>query len=259
MKKLKWLLFILVFLLSACKHLEMYDEPNFQSPVLKFQPKLYYPNKAQEMNRSGLSTILITITKEGTVKETTLLKTSGHKDLDRAAENYCKNLIFHPATRNGYPITTKMRWQIRFDLKNLASNMKSKIKEVMSLYNSLKKDNEEKITIQNEILNIHNTVIGKIKDVEILNHYMYNVIQDTIIENWQNVSNDFPLSFLLYHDFIIRFGDYEYIDRVKSLLKEAVESELNYLNTTENLQLQFSVDRKVLVKKIETFIKNNYS
>ena len=173
MKKLIYILLSTMILLSACSSSKQMLNEDVTSPVLKKEPKLIYPLNAQEKNQYGTSTILFSITKDGVVSETQIHNSSGHKELDRAAENYCKGLFFTPAKQGGEAIASNMKWEVQFNLNDFRKGIKWKTKEVNELYKDLATLNgKKKQAVQKEILQHHEDVIRNIKDVLKLNEYI---------------------------------------------------------------------------------------
>ena len=87
----------LIFL-TGCSTIQQSLDKNITQPKLKKESKLIYPVSAQKNNIMGTASIMFTISNEGSVLQTRIYKSSGNKTLDLAAENYCKQLEFFPAT-----------------------------------------------------------------------------------------------------------------------------------------------------------------
>lgn len=259
MKKLIYILLSTMILLSACSSSKQMLNEDVTSPVLKKEPKLIYPLNAQENNQSGTSTILFSITKDGVVSQTRIQNSSGYEELDRAAENYCKGLFFAPAQQSGEVISSNMRWDVEFNLNDFRKGMKWKTKEVKELYKDVAALNgKDKLAVQKEILQHHEDVIRNNKDVLKLNEYIYSVIKTESQGKWKSISNSYPLTFLLYHDFISRFADYDSLYLVKTKMEYAINQDLEYLQSTSNVPSDYRVNRQMLIKKIKAFVQQNY-
>ena len=246
------------FLLASCSHVQQPLDENIVPPVLKNEPKLIYPLSAQESNKFGTSVVLFTVSNEGIVKQTRVYKSSGFKELDVAAENYCKGLVFDPAIQFGEPIASNMKWEIKFNLKEFGYEVQGKITDVVKLYSQEKQlVGSERLSIQKEILKKHNSVISEIKDGLKLNEYIYSVVQNNIADEWKHESDSYPLSFLLYHDFITRFADYDSLSAVRSRLEYALNQDLNYLTSTSNIG-DSNFKKATLIQKIKKFVENHY-
>lgn len=259
MKKLTYILLAAMVFLSSCTSSRLALNEDVTNPIVIKEPKLIYPISAQEENNYGTATILFSISKEGVVRKTHVHKSSGYKDLDRAAENYCRGLLFTPALQGGEAIASNMRWEIKFNLNDFSKGMKGQIRQVKNLYKDLRSlRGEERLVAQNEILQLHEEVISKIKDVNKLNEYVYSVIKSESKHNWESVSKTYPLTFLLYHDFISRFEDNDSLYLIKSKMEYAINQDLEYLQSANNVSNNFRVNRSILIKKIKAFVQNSY-
>lgn len=259
MKNYIKILITLSFLLTACSHTILLLEDKITQPVLKEEPKLIYPFTAQQENKFGTSIIVFSISKEGKVEKTQIQKSSGVKDLDNAAEYYCKGLFFSPAKVNGEPIASKMKWTVKFNLKEFKNEIKDKITEVKELYSKAEQlEGSAKRTVQNEILMTHNYIIQEIKDAVKFNEYMYGVVQKNIKNDWEHLTGYQTLTFLLYHDFLIRFGNYDSLCGVQSRFEHALKKDLDYLSVSSNIGNKDKINRDTLILKISRFVEKNY-
>ncbi|MGA7711476.1 MAG: TonB family protein [Rhizomicrobium sp.] len=69
-----------------------------------------YPPDAVEEIREGDTTVGFTITAQGTVTDATVVKSSGHADLDTAALICVRNWQYRPAVANGEPVA--VHWKV---------------------------------------------------------------------------------------------------------------------------------------------------
>jgi TonB family protein len=259
MKKLINTLIGLMVFIAACSHVEKLPNENIVEPKLKKEPKLIYPFSAQQENLEGTATILFKINKNGEVNETRIHKSSGHLDLDAAAEKYCKGLEFIPAYQNGEAILSNMKWEIKFDLKEFGREIDRRIEEVKNLYSDINKlEGGEKFNSQNDVLLLHDDMVKNMKDGVKFNEYISGVVQSSIVYEWEPVGKSFPLTFLLYHDFLTRFKDFDSVSVVKSKLEYALKQDVAYLNEAENISTEYKIDRANLIQKIKKFVQKNY-
>ena len=259
MKNLIKILISLVFVLSACTHIDRAPNENIVEPKLKKEPKLIYPYSAQQQNLDGTSTILFTINREGKVDATRVHRSSGSVLLDDAAENYCKGLEFIPAYQDGEAIPSSMKWEIKFDLKEFGKEIERRIAEVKSLYSEIiDLKGAEKFKSQNDVLMLHDDMVNKMKDGIKFNEYFSGVVQKSIIYEWEPVGKNFPLTFLLYHDFITRYKDFDSVAVVKSKLEYALKQDVAYINESDNLSTEYKINRVELIQKIKQFVQKNY-
>jgi len=259
MKKYIKILIALSIVLTACKHIQQSRDDNGTQPILKEQPKLIYPFTAQQNNWRGTSTIIFSISKEGNVTQIRIHESSGVKELDNAAENYCKGLVFIPANVNGEAIASNMKWDVKFDLKDFDKKIKIKIAEVNELYSDIEElEGAARQSVQNEILKSHNDMISETQDGLRFNEYSYGVIQKSLGAEWKSLNDSYPITFLLYHDFITRFGDYDSLSEVQSRLEHALKQDLNHLRVSTNIGDENKTNGAMLIQKIKRFVEENY-
>lgn len=256
MKTLIKLLIILSFFTVSCSHVQTLEE-SVEKPVLLEKPKLIYPNYAQQNNISGKTKVLFTISEEGKVTQTLVKKSSGSAVLDKAAENYCRGMVFTPAKKGGIPIEFGMTLEIKFDFKDFNNFISNKIADTQSLYskaeNSVGKSRED---AQAKILQMYQDIIKEVSDCGKFNEYVYSVISKDVQKGWESEARSCPLSFLLYHDFIERFDDYINMDSVLHMLKNSIKQDLYFISVTESKEI--SHNRIGLIKKIKQFVEKNY-
>lgn len=244
---------------SACTHMQNSIDDTITAPILKEEPKLIYPLIAQQSNWSGTTVIIFKIDEEGKVDQTRVQSSSGYTSLDKAAEKYCKGLVFIPATQSGENISASMKWEVEFNLKDFGRKILAIVNDVKDLYYDIKSSTAlEKPLLHKEILSHHNYMVKNIRDGIKLNEYMYAVILEELSREWNPVSEYYPLTFLLYHDFLLRFPDYDSVSVVKSRMEQAVKQDINYLMTSNNMGYEYRINKEILIQKIKKLFKNEY-
>ena len=93
-------------------------------PVLKLARPLYkqntpppYPRKARRLGYEGIVMLKVLIDENGRVDDLTVLKSSGHTVLDRAALSAVGKWLFEPGTEGGIKKKMWVKIPVRFDLK----------------------------------------------------------------------------------------------------------------------------------------------
>jgi len=259
MKNTIKLMAVLLLFLTGCSSVQQLNE-NITQPTLKKEPKLIYPIPAQQKNIMGTTTVMFIISKEGSVLKTRIQKSSGSNVLDLAAENYCKKLEFFPAKENGMPISSTMKWDVKFNLEDLSAELDNKIHKVKNLYSEIENSKGAKRqSLERELLAVHDNYIKNLKDGLKINEYLYAVVQPNIKEEWRLITEQHPLTFLLYHDFMNRFGDFDSLSMVKEKMKMALKQDLQFLNQPYNFTSTAGSENKALIiQKIKRLIESNY-
>jgi TonB family protein len=232
---------------------------NYTLPTLKEEPRLFYPMDALQNSYSGTPRVVLYISKTGKVEKVRLLKSSGFEVLDNAAIDYSKNFIFNPAQRNGSPIDSRIAMDIKFEFSNQTWNANKYVSDIKDLYEQLSTAVPlERNYIETEIFEKHNEFNKKMRDLTTYNQYIGMVISQNLNTEWKNNWNSYPLSFLLYHDFIQRFPDYNKLDDVKEKLESALKYNIQYIKSTQVNDRVSKIEKNILLSKIKNLVKNEY-
>lgn len=248
---------MLLFFSLSCGY-NMVNE-NYTPPVQKNHPRLLYPKIAQERSFSGDIKAVVLISKTGSVDKVDIIEPSGHDVLDNSAINYCKSLVYAPAKRNGVAVPARVILSLKFNFSNPDWNVKEYISEVTDLYEKIENlEGAEKQEAQREVLLKHNEFIENMQDALNFNASVKEVVSPNTAAEWKQEWNEWPLSFLLYHDFIQRYPNYDSLAEVKAQLKNAVQEDINYITNSiiEEPDAQIQKDNAIL--KIKRFIELNY-
>jgi TonB family protein len=255
---IKIALSLLMLIGLACGHnVEKID--SYAPPTVKFQPRLFYPKTAQENAFFGNSKLLVQINKAGIVDKVFLLKSSGYPILDSSAVQYCKDVTFVPALKNGDSIESRMMLNIRFDLTNYVWDTKDYIDDINNLSARVKiSDSAERNLVEKQILKWHNEFLNKMRDITIFNSTVEQIISPQLTDEWKNDMNQYPLSFLLYHDFIQNYGDYNDMTAAKTSLFNALKCDLQYIRAAKVFRVEEIQKRDYLLNKIKVLVINKY-
>lgn len=84
--------------------------------VVEWKP--IYPRESRRRGQEGEVLLRLEISSTGQVESVELLKSSGHRLLDRAALRSAESLQFVPATRNGKPVSSTLDLPLVYRLKS---------------------------------------------------------------------------------------------------------------------------------------------
>ena len=100
------------------------SDDTLSGAVLKLARPLYkqntsppYPRKARRLGYEGIVMLKVLIDEKGRVDDLTVLKSSGHTVLDRAALSAVREWLFEPGTEGGIKKKMWVKIPVRFDLK----------------------------------------------------------------------------------------------------------------------------------------------
>jgi periplasmic protein TonB len=251
---------ILMLLFTSCTHIiEVSEDPNYIPPVIKVQPRLIYPQAAQENAYSGTIKVYLQISSEGDVEKTTLIKSSGYELLDVDAVNYCRRLKFSPGLRDGKPVISRILWVIKYNLSDQNETSDNILAEINELYKQIPSVTDtNRNLVERKILQKYNQLIDETSDGIYFNKAITQIISEELTAEWQHYWDSFPLTFLLYQDFIERFKDYNDITIVKTLLKNSLLTDVQYINDTQTSDIHSKTNKDLLLHKIRNFTKAHY-
>lgn len=99
------------------------DAPSyFYPPKFKVQIKPNYPQSARLKHETGVVFVKVLISENGSPKQFTIAKSSGHKDLDDEVLRVAKLSSYSPATRDGKPTMAFYDFSYQFTLSGLSEN-----------------------------------------------------------------------------------------------------------------------------------------
>ena len=92
------------------------DAPVQSPPPAKSHSCLdHYPQAAKDAGIEGMTTLLFTVTEQGTVADVRIAKSSGNAALDNAAAACASLWHYKPATKDSKPVA--VRWQADVEWK----------------------------------------------------------------------------------------------------------------------------------------------
>jgi TonB family protein len=248
---------MLLFFSLSCGY-NMVNE-NYTPPVQKNHPRLLYPKIAQERAFSGDIKAVVLVSKTGSVDKVEIIEPSGHEVLDNSAVNYCKSLVYTPAKRNGEAVPARVMLSLKFNFSDPDWNVQEYISEVTELYEEIENlEGAEKQEAQREVLLKHNEFIANNQDALNFNASIKEVVSPNTADEWKQEWNSWPLSFLVYHDFIQRYPNYDSLAEVKAQLKNAVQEDINYITNSVIEEPDAQIQKNNAILKIKRFIELNY-
>ncbi len=254
------LMLLALTLIWSCSAGTNLNNENYSPPSIKNQPKLIFPISAQAKGIYGVTKVLISVSDEGTVKDAKVIDSSGYEDLDAAALSYCKQLLFSPAKKGNDAIPSFVKLKVNFDYKNNAGNFDSYVRSVLSLYDRINSasDQEKRTQLQKKLFNKHIDFIREMNGEIRFNYYAKQVIQKELLPEWGNIWNSYPLTFLLFHDFIQRYPDCRFMSEVKSKLSDAVKSDIYFIENSPAFDENEQSLKEGILSKIKSFVSKNY-
>jgi len=253
------LILLMVINLSCGYNSNITGEQNYTPPIQLNHPRLMYPRSAQENSFTGNAKMLFDINKDGKVSNVSILQSAGLEILDNSAKEYCNNLVFEPAKVNGNPINVRMSMVVKFQISKMDTFADHYVYEANRLFAVLKiSDITDRLSIEREILHQNINFVRNMKDALNFNSYAALVISKKITQEWENDWDSWPLSFLIFYDFIQRCPDYDSLQSVKHLMYNAVKNDIDYIKNSSDLNMKLESQGESLISKIKKFMKIHY-
>lgn len=232
---------------------------SFTEPTLKSQPRLLYPKAARENNISGKTEVIILVSNTGEVDDVQVIKSSGFGVLDSTSIEFSKNLVFNPATAQGNPVSCRVKWSIEYAFSDKVSYVDSYIRQVKELYSLADNPGDsDRNEILNSIFQLHKQFVDNLWDGQNFNAAVARVVLPETSREWRYVWDNYPLTFLLYHDFIQRFPDYDSLSLVELELTRSLEADMKYIQRTSITNPGTFHKNQELLLQIRNFIKGTY-
>lgn len=253
------LIFLVIGVIGCNKSYVVLDE-NMKPPKLIEKPIFVYPRYAQENNISGEVHLLILVDKTGEVDSVLLDKSSGHKILDESAISFVKKFKFIPAEKNGNPIKFYIGHTIDYSLVEINKSAQKYIKQIKKLQKNLKNAlPEERIEIQKEIIAIHNNFIKSNTDYLNYNQYIKELVKKDTYNRWNQIVNDWPLHFIVFHDFQESYPNSELNITARDYMFEYMKKDIDYVESTVNINPELMPKKNDYYKKLKSFLQEEYT
>ncbi len=241
-KIFKIYLFIISILGISC-HSELKREPIIIQPKLLFTEKPFsYPVEAYNLGIEGRTVIKLLVDDEGNIMESSVFETSGSPILDESALEMLNSSVYEPGTIDGVPGIFELHIPVHFRLANvydLIEDVDSWFEKAVAYQEEIK---DSTTTVNSELYeklyyHYHDMAreIGHTRS-KIVNTVILDIVDNTIRGAWPDHSNEWPLGFLLYKDYIIRYPDSGY-------RSHAIDGLIRYLERDKKILEHYSYSK----------------
>ncbi|MBC8181508.1 energy transducer TonB [candidate division KSB1 bacterium] len=234
---------------------------SFKPPILlgKFEPE--YPRKAREEGLEGSVELYLLLNKSGNVIQSKISKSSRHKILDNAAIEYANKLKFDPATRKGIPISVTLSWLVNYESEDVYFVPLVYVAEVQDFFKRAAQLNgEEKNRILQQIIYAHEEYARHLSDKSHLNYNkdIQKFVKPEVYECWQDLWQYWPLRFVVFHDFILRYPDSEHVSYATARLLSLLKDDIGRIKYAAQYEDKLRQKKDLFLKTIYTFLNNEY-
>ncbi|GBD92773.1 gram-negative bacterial tonB protein [bacterium BMS3Abin05] len=208
MKKISLIILSVLFLLMGC-----YWGKNISPKLLKSSLVVIYPPEARAKRIEGKVGLSILIGKDGKVKDTQLVKTSGYPILDDAALQIARLARFRPAKINGKHKQVWVGWTLIFKIKPQKVDPPKWEKDVLRLKDRIKKTTgtERNQLIQELFFRYKDFAEYLIDHPEVNdNKYLRFAVDQSVQKRWQLFWGTYSSPFVLFDDFTTLYPGSEF-------------------------------------------------
>lgn len=225
----------------------------------KIEPE--YPREAEQKGQEGRVEMYLLVTETGDVELVTISKSSGYKILDDAATDYAKKLKFDPARKKGRPINVWLSWLVNYKaipVYFVPNIYVGKVQDFFKIADQF--TGEEKERILQEIIYAHEDYVRHIAENPHLNYNMEirKFVMPEVYERWKDMWQDWPLSFVVFHDFVLRYPSSEKLSFATARLVTLIKKDIERIKETARYEPKVRMKKDMFLKTIYTFLNEEY-
>jgi TonB family protein len=233
----------------------------FSPPQLEREFVLDYPAEAMLKGVEGNVEMNLLVDKQGSVKRTIVVKSSGYDVLDNAAIHFAKKLEYHPAMKQGKPIESWVSQVMQYQLVD-KSYVPAEFIDKIQLLNAsvMGSTGKGRERLLGQLLDRYEGLAKYVTNNAQLdyNPYIKQLIKNSIYEEWQELWNDWPLHYLVFHDFILSYPESRHVQRATDLFIHYINKYIEYayrLNSSDDLNASLKF---AFFKKVRQFVGRQY-
>lgn len=206
--------------------------PNMAPKFIKESVTFTYPLEAYDQKIEGTVVLRIFINESGHVQKAQVLQSSGFAVLDSSALAFAENARFRPGRVNGKDRGMWLAWPLVYTFDSIAEDTKkweSKVRETQ--YKAERAKPPDIDAAQYQLLVYYRGMARKVvedRDRE-LNKTILAVVDPTVRRQWQRYENVWPMSFLLFLDYLHRFPEGSQSKTAREYLLDYLKYEISLL------------------------------
>ena len=233
--------------------------PNAQitPPVLVKKAEPFYPANCRLQGMEGDVKMYLFVTETGEVDRIKIISSSGYSELDTAAQQYARLLEFTPAIMADKPVAIWLSWVVQYTLFDGAAlfDMNSYVARIQNLTEAaIKADGEEKENLLSEMIKIHESYFNFMlqNPAANMNNRLEPVLDQSVIQQWQEYWQQWPLTFVVLQEFDLRFHETKLKSYAIDLQIKQIVSDLERASKTD------SEKKDSFYQAIYQYLKQNY-
>ena len=218
-----------------------------------------YPAEAMMDGLEGSVEMNLLVGEDGTVDKAVVVRSSGFSILDVAAIQFAKKLKYNPAQKQGKPIEVWVSRVMHYQLVDRSFVPREYMNTITALIGSVdESQGKERDRVLKTILDRYEGLAKYLAKYPNLNYneYLQRIIRNDILEEWKALWKNWPLHYLLFHDFVLRYPDQEdlnrrAIDRLTYYMKKDIENARKRPGMDEHQE----VLRDLFLQKTQQFLE----
>ena len=233
---------------------------SFTLPTFLEESTPDYPWKALWDGLEGSVELNLLVGKNGNVKKAVVVKSSGHEKLDDAALEFSKKLKYTPATIQEKPIEIWVSRIMHFQLVERPYVPSEYIDRIAKLRDIANQKSRFKNWALRRTLDYHEELSEYLSKKPHLNYnkYIRQFIDPKIYQEWKELWEDWPLHYLIFHDFILRYPDSELKSRAVNSLLYFINKDIAFIEQSQEMDPNRQATKDQFVKAIYRFLENKY-
>jgi len=229
------------------------------SPKISLEP--HYPREAMEEGLEGSVEMTLLVGKDGQIKEARIVESSGSRILDNAAAEFASKLTFHPAQKEGKPVDIWISRTMNYKLIDNQFLPEHYISRIAQLSEQASHASHTDISaILSDILKEHKNLSVYLNDNVPLNYnrYIQQIVQKDVYTAWADLWNEWPLHYLVFHDFLTRYPESAWASKARRLLTQFIEQDLMRVKDPSITEPYTRLNKDRYIRTMTRFIIGKY-
>ncbi len=242
--------------------LSLWDESrNYPPTHVELQDNfVYYPLDAYLRGIEGRVEVLVRIEETGEVSDTRVTVSSGEASLDSAAQFMASEFHFAFKEEFGPPHVMMVKVPIVFSLEQAYRsqlNLESWLHKARQLRQTASRGNlDEQVVGELELLDHYLLLANDLRaqrDASV-NQIILEGIETSLQDSWRDYLYFWPLPFVLFQDFLLRYPQSEYADLAEYHLKDYLQYEIAVLSKSRASGLMGGVTARQMLEQMKAIL-----
>ncbi|MEX0330601.1 MAG: energy transducer TonB [Puniceicoccaceae bacterium] len=215
-------------LLGGCETTEVN-----RAPQIVNAPVLDYPAGAIMQLEEGVVVVRFKVMEDGTTGDFNLRQSSGSDLLDQEGLAFVRRLECEPAIVNGNPAVAWVDQSVVFDIvRNHVDPVEWSSSTIDLVHQLDDSQSDYQLGLEERLYKKCGDYMSSIitRPNLVLYHYALDLVSDSVRERWAVYGDTFPMSFLMFDDFVTRLTGSQLMDRARTQLIWALEVDIQRID-----------------------------